>query len=216
LRYFDSSFSMQVKDDNIRVDRDKGGGPLYDIGIYCINAARSLVRDEPREVVCRCVQGDDPRFSEIEEMASATLHFPGNRVASFTASFGAADVSSYRIVGTEADLRVEPAYDYTEKLAHHLTRDGRTTRKSFSKRDQFAPELIHFSECVLEHRDPEPCGQEGMADVTIIQALYRSAREGRSVSLDLPRRQDRPDLEQEISKPPVPKPELVHAESASR
>jgi hypothetical protein len=77
-------------------------------------------------------------------------------------------------------------------------------------------ELIHFSQCNLEHCDSGPCGKEGLADVKIIQALYRSAQEGRVVALDLPRRQDRPDLEQEISKPPVPKSELVHAESASR
>ena len=50
LRFFSSDFAMQVSDDNIRLaPRDKGGGPLYDIGIYCINAARSLFRDEPVE-----------------------------------------------------------------------------------------------------------------------------------------------------------------------
>lgn len=43
LRFFASDFSMQVSEENIRLERAKGGGPLYDIGIYCINAARYSV-----------------------------------------------------------------------------------------------------------------------------------------------------------------------------
>src|SRR5439155_26567205 len=51
-RFFSSDFSMQVKDkDNIRLKRERGGGPLYDLGLYCINAARYLFREEPEEVV---------------------------------------------------------------------------------------------------------------------------------------------------------------------
>ena len=48
-------------------------------------------------------------------MTSAILRFPGERLAPFTCSFGAADVASYRIVGTKGDLRVEPAYEYAER-----------------------------------------------------------------------------------------------------
>jgi predicted dehydrogenase len=51
-RLFDSTFSMQVEDrDNIRLRRDTGGGPLWDIGIYCVNAARCLFRAEPTEAL---------------------------------------------------------------------------------------------------------------------------------------------------------------------
>jgi glucose-fructose oxidoreductase len=50
-RLFHSVFTMQVQDDNIRVRKGTGGGPLWDIGIYQINAARYLFRDEPEEVM---------------------------------------------------------------------------------------------------------------------------------------------------------------------
>jgi glucose-fructose oxidoreductase len=50
LRYFSSIFGMQVKPDNIRTDPADGGGPLRDLGVYCINAARYLFGDEPTEV----------------------------------------------------------------------------------------------------------------------------------------------------------------------
>ena len=42
LRYFNSIFSMQAREPNIRLAADKGGGPLRDLGVYCINAARYL------------------------------------------------------------------------------------------------------------------------------------------------------------------------------
>ena len=76
-RFFTSSFSMQVRPDNIRTDREKGGGTLYDIGIYCINAARYLFGAEPTEVFAySSANKKDPRFKEIDEMTSAVMRFP--------------------------------------------------------------------------------------------------------------------------------------------
>ena len=215
-RFFQSNFAMQVKDENIRVSREKGGGPLYDIGIYCINAARYLFRDEPSEVSCFTANSGDERFAEIEEMASAILRFPKQRLASFTCSFGAADVSQYRVVGTNGDLNVEPAYEYQKKLAHRITIDGKTRKQTFAKRDQFAPELMHFSTCVREGRSPEPSGAMGQADIRIIEALFRSAEVGAPVPLEPVQQMRYPGMELEMHKPPVEKPEIIHAESGSQ
>jgi glucose-fructose oxidoreductase len=213
LRIFNSVFNMQVKPGDIRVQGDMGGGTLYDIGVYCINAARYLFQDEPEEVIAFSANGGDPRFREVDEMTSAVLRFPGERLASFTTSFGAADVGEYRIVGTKGDLRVEPAYSYAEKLVHHLTVGGKTTRQTFAMRDQFAPELIYFSDCVLQRREPEPSGEEGLADIRIVRALYQSAMSRQPVMLPELEKRRRPTMEQEIRRPAVSKPELVHAES---
>jgi glucose-fructose oxidoreductase len=215
-RLFGSTFTMQVKTGNIRTQQAAGGGTLFDIGIYCLQAARQLFGSDPIEVFATSASSDDPRFREVDEMTSAILRFPGNRVAAFTASFGAADVSSYRIVGTKGDLRVEPAYEYQGGLAHHLTVAGRSTRRRFAKRDQFAAELIYFSECVLRDLEPEPSGLEGMVDVRIIEALRFSASTGRSVPLPEFPRERRPSLRQGRRLPPIRKPSLVRAESGSR
>jgi predicted dehydrogenase len=215
-RFFDSTFAMQVKAGNIRTKEAAGGGTLFDIGIYCLQAARQLFDSDPIEVLALSARGDDSRFREVDEMTSGILRFPGNRLAVFTASFGAADVSSYRIVGTKGDLRVEPAYEYHGPLAHHLTVAGRSRKQRFAKRDQFAAELHYFSECVLRDREPEPSGLEGMIDVRIIEALQLSARSGRSVALPEFPRERRPSLRQQRRLPPIRKPSLVRAESASR
>jgi glucose-fructose oxidoreductase len=215
LRIFNSVFTMQVETGNIRLQKDLGGGPLYDIGIYCINAARYLFEDEPIEVCAFSANNGEERFQEVDEMTTAILRFPSERLATFTCSFGAADVSAYEIVGTKGRLRVDPAYEFAGELKHELTRDGKSRRQTFPQRDQFAPELLYFSECIIEDKDPEPSGLEGLADVRIIRALYRSARIGEPVKLGDFEKSARPGPEQEIRRPPVKEPDLVHAASPS-
>ena len=210
-RIFSSTFTMHVVPGNVRVQRALGGGTLYDIGIYCINAARGLFRDEPIEVRAAAAG----TLGEVEETFSAALRFPGERVATFTCSFGAADVSEYRLVGTKGDLAVEPAYEYAVALQHRLTIDGERKERRFAKRDQFAPELLYFSDCVLKNHEPEPGPEEGLADLRVIRALYRSAQIGQPVELGPYEKRERPGLEQEIRRPPVDKPRTVHTQAPS-
>jgi predicted dehydrogenase len=216
-RLFDSVFTMIVKEGDIRLNpRELGGGTLYDIGVYCINAARNLFGAEPMEVVAFSANNGDPRFLQCEETTSSILRFPGReRLASFTCSFGAADVSSYRVVGSKGDLLMDPAYEYAGELKQRVTVNGRTRVRTFPKRDQFAPELIAFSECILTGAAPEPSGWEGLADVRVIRALYRSADTGQPVTLEPFSKEDRPSLDQEIRRPAVAKPELVNTEAPS-
>lgn len=215
LRIFSSTFTMQVKPDNIRLDRELGGGPLFDIGIYCINAARNLFRAEPERVVAASASSVDPRFAEVPEMVSAVLHFPGDRLASFTCSFGAADSSAYDLIGTRGRLRLDPAYEHSEALVLTAQLGRRREHKRFRKEDQFARELQHFSECVLENREPEPSGLEGMLDVAVITAIREAARTGQSVALALPEETRRPDPERVTSTPPPRRVPTVHVSSPS-
>src|SRR6202044_2247805 len=97
LRFFTSQFSMQVDEGNIRLQRDKGGGPLYDIGIYCINAARTVFAAEPVEVMATAVTHNDGRFKEVPETVAVVMKYPEKQIASFTCSFGAADRSVYEV-----------------------------------------------------------------------------------------------------------------------
>jgi glucose-fructose oxidoreductase len=210
-RLFSSTFTMHVVPGNIRVKSALGGGVLYDIGIYCINAARGLFRDEPVEVRAATAGS----IGEVEESVSAILRFPNERMASFTCSFGAADVSEFRLVCTKGDLAVEPAYEYAMALQHRLTIDGEVKERRFAKRDQFAPELLYFSDCVLRNQDPEPSADEGLADVRVIRALYRSAQAGKPVELTPYEKRDRQSLEQEIRRPPIDKPQTVHTQAPS-
>lgn len=216
-RIFTSIFSQQVKAGNSRLDREVAGGAIYDMGVYCINAARYLFRAEPEEVFAWNQSSKDERFAEVPEMTSAMMKFPGDRIATFTCSFGATDRSEFEIVGTKGSLKMDPGYEMAEDLKLDLTVDGKTKKQVFKKRDQFAPELIYFSDCILSNKQPEPSGEEGLADVRVIQALLQSAETNRPVEIAKTKIERRPQAEQEISKEAVENPpKLVKAAAPGR
>jgi predicted dehydrogenase len=212
-RIFNSVFSMQVKEGDIRTQKKMGGGSLYDIGIYCINAARYLFRDEPIEVTAMTASSDDERFEEVEEITSAVMRFSDDRVASFTCSFGSTDAAMYQVLGTKGMITVNPAFEYEADLKYEVTIEGRTNSKRVSRRDQFAPELVYFADCILKNKKPEPDGNEGLIDVRIIEAIYQSAKTGKTVRLDDMFKQRRPTMQMEMKKPRPRKPELVNTEA---
>jgi predicted dehydrogenase len=217
-RFFSSQFAQQVAEENIRVTEpvEKGGGPLYDMGVYCINAARYLFRAEPSSIfACTATNSGDKRFQKVEEMTSVVMRFPNEGLATFACSFGAADISRYTLVGTKGVLTADPAYEYASGIKLRITKGGKSSNKSFPKRDQFAAEIIYFSDCILQNKAPEPSGREGLADVRIVRAIYESARTGKVVELpDFPNHRW-PAMQQEIHRPPHGKPETVNAESPS-
>lgn len=209
-RIFDSVFTHVVRPGDIREQAELGGGAALDLGVYCINAARNLFRDEPVLVF-----GTAQLKAGVDDTTSALLQFPRGRVAHFTVSSSCASVSSYRVAGTEGDLCVEPAYDYAGKLEYHLTLDEKTTSKSFRKRDQFAPEIAYFSSCILEDLEPEPSAEEAICDLRVVEAILKSAATGKPVPLEPRHRDRRPDISQVASKPPISKPDTVQAPSPS-
>ncbi len=212
---FNSVFTMQVKDaKNIRLKDSMGGGPLHDIGIYCINAARSVMGDEPVEVYAWAESMDDPRFKEVPQTVAFMLRYPGHRLGTIVCSFGAAETGAYQVIGTKGDVRLDPAYGYSKPLTYTVTVKKRSRTRTVARKDQFAAELLYFSRCVKEGRRPEPSGREGWEDVRIIEALQKSIRLGRSVKLERMETGDRdPSIAQRMAKPPVKKVKVVRAQS---
>lgn len=217
LRFFSSDFSMQVSPENIRLKREMGGGPLYDIGIYCINAARAVLGAEPTAVWATASRSRDPRFREVDETVIGVMRFRDERRASFTCSFGAADRSTYTVTGTRGTITLDPAYEYASGLSYELKVGKHTRKKSFGKSDQFAPELMYFSNCILHNREPEPSGVEGLLDVRIIEAMSRSIQTGRWVEVSRAAKTQRVSLRLERRRPPVARePKLIGVRPASQ
>ncbi|WP_031499752.1 Gfo/Idh/MocA family protein [Bryobacter aggregatus] len=215
-RFFSSVFSQQVEPGNIRLKRDLGGGPLMDLGVYPVNAARYLFGTEPIEVSAIGGSSEDSRFDEVHEMASAILRFPGDRLASFTSSMGASPSDHYEVIGTKGSLRLTPAFSYHQPKTLKVTRDGETRAQHFDRIDQFGAELDYFTRCVLNHEEPEPSGQEGWADLRVVDALLRSMRSRKTVRLEPFERGTRPTRRQEYEMPPVEAEEIVHAHPPSK
>lgn len=210
-RLFTSVHTMQVEADNIRVDRSLGGGPLEDIGVYCINAARYLFRAEPEEAYAMAARGTDERFSEVPESVAASLRFPGDRLASFVCGFGEAKASQYQLIGTKGMLTMDPGYTWHGDIEQTLIIGDKEEPRTFKHRDQIAAEILYFSECVQTGKTPEPSGLEGLIDVHILEALRESYEKGRPVRLQPLPEEPRPDSSQSIRRPAHGEPELVNA-----
>jgi glucose-fructose oxidoreductase len=217
-RFRSTTFAMQVADDNIRTRRVRGGGPLLDLGIYCVNAARALFRAEPTEVLAmsETVRGDR-RFREIDEQVTAILRFPGARLAQVTCSFGAYDHSALVVVGDKGRIQMDPAYEYASGLTVEIDRANRgPLHKTFPKRDQIAAELVAFARCVRQGREPEPSGQEGLADLLVLEAIQRATESRRVEPVTPIRRRARPSKAQAIRRKPHGMPEVIHVAAPAR
>ncbi len=215
-RVFSSTFSMQVREGNTRVQPRRGAGPLYDLGIYCVNAARYLFRAEPAEVIGLKLAGRDHRFASVDEAYTATMRFPHERVAQFTCSYGAVDRAHFELLGTDGMLELDNAYDYTADMTMRISGKHGTKSRTFERRDQIAGELEYFARCIRDDVEPEPSGWEGLADVRILQAIHLSTRFGRAVPIEPILRPERPSLGQTVEVDAHPEPQLVDVQQPAK
>lgn len=217
-RVFESVFTQAVPDENIRTNpREKGGGPLYDVGIYCINAARYIFQAEPEYVTAIAANGNERKFKSAEESISVSMKFPGERLASFTCSFGTVGESQYRVLGKKGEIFMDNAYSYAKDIEQIVIINGKEKKKVFKKRDQFAPELVYFSNCIQKDTDPEPNGYEGLADIHIIEAIHHAIDSGMTTKVEPVRKRSRPGLRQEMHYPAVEEPkDLVDVQAPSK
>lgn len=192
-RLFSSVFSFPVAPGNHRLKAEHWGGALQDIGVYCLNAARHVFGTEPTEAIAMSGWGDgDPRFAEVEEMLSATLRFPGDRLAQFIVSFGADDRDSYRVVGTKGQIEVDSAYRLDRPISLRITSGGKVTEKNFPQYDHFSGQAHYFSECILKGIRPEPDGGDGANDVRALLAIEAASRTGQAQKIVSPARPSHP------------------------
>lgn len=165
-----------------------GGGSLPDVGIYCLNAARAVTGEEPVEIEARIHSTEgDPRFREVEESVAWTMRFPAGAMANLSTSYGIHRASRLAVHLDGGNLLLDNAYPYKgQRLTLRRAIDSRETETliEVSAKDQFALELDHMAECVLEDKQPKTPGEEGLRDMRLMEAIYKSADQRTSVRID--------------------------------
>jgi predicted dehydrogenase len=167
-----------------------GGGSLPDVGIYCFNAARFLSNEEPTEVFAATWQPtDDPRFKEVEATCTFTLRFPSGLLATCSSGYSGHRSQLLRAECADGWAELNPAFGYTGlKLRSSRLMDGLETvlEPKIEEQDQFALEMDHMALCVIDGTKPHTPGEEGLRDQHIVEAIYESARTGRTVKIPPP------------------------------
>src|SRR5687768_17262324 len=150
-----------------------GGGALMDIGIYALNATRYLTGEEPLEVNAMShTPPNDERFKEVEDMIAWQLKFPSGVIANSSTSYSHG-ANRFRVVGPDGYIESEPFLSYGG-LALRKVVKGKGEPVELTQVNHFAAEMDHMSECVLNDKNSLTPGEEGLADLKVIEAIYKA------------------------------------------
>lgn len=178
VQAIESAFGFNIAPGEWRLDKKlAGGGPLYDVGIYCLNACRYLTAGEPEKIAAfASVIDKDGRFNQVEENVSWTMRFPSGVVASCATTYGAQMTGFFRVYGSKGTVEAQPAFNY-DGNALKAEFGGKTIDEPNPAKDpyQFQAEAEHFSHCVQNDLEPKTPGEEGLRDMRYIAEIYRSA-----------------------------------------
>jgi predicted dehydrogenase len=178
VQAIESSFGFNISPGEWRLNKKlAGGGPLFDVGIYSLNACRYLTGEEPEHIAANAsVIDHDGRFNEVEENVSWTMKFPSGIVASCNTTYGANMEGFYRVHGSKGWLEVDSAFVY-EGLRLRADCAAGKLDEANPARDpsHFQAEAEHFSHCIQNGLEPRSPGEEGLRDMRYIAQIYRSA-----------------------------------------
>jgi predicted dehydrogenase len=219
VHLFASTFTQLVDPANHRAQNGELAGPVLDMGPYPVNAARYIFGDEPTEVVS-AVGTRHPQSNfkqDFFDTVAVTLRFPRNKLAQFNLSYFGSPADLLLAVGSEGVLALNPAYTFGTPLTQFLSVGEKNEEHSFKNTDQFGGELKYFSECILNDEHPEPDGEEGFADVRVLEGILKALETGQPVKLEPFQRSRRIDTDrQKTTLGAVSTPELVHAGNPAR
>lgn len=180
-------FLLAEPGNNIRMRPELGGGSLMDVGCYCVNMSRLIARAEPVEVCATAVMGET---SGVDETFAGILRFPGGVVAHFDCSFQTDYREWLQIQGSGARLDLHRPIKPGTRLGEILLRQGETADTLAAATTITAPGANHyqlmvedFNNAVLKGTPLRFPPEEGRANMQVIDALFESARTGRTVQV---------------------------------
>src|SRR5215470_12722832 len=152
-----------------------GGGPLMDLGVYCVNTSRWLVEEDPVEVQAHSWKKDAVRFHDVEEGISFRMHFASGLVVQGTSTYSCVLSSFIFVQGSKGWACLAPAFPFDEERRLTGKINGKWFERRFKVVDEFAPELDAFATAVRTGKTVEPDGRQGHRDMLILGAIYDSA-----------------------------------------
>jgi predicted dehydrogenase len=155
-----------------------GGGPLLDMGIYCLQGCLYTKGELPVSVTAKFAPKTDPvLFKEVEAGISWQLQFADGATADCRTSYAENMASRLRAEGPKGWAELSPAFGYGGL-------QGRTSQGPINIRNvsQQAAQMDDFADCILRNKPTRVPGEMGLRDVQILEAIYRAAETGQKVS----------------------------------
>jgi predicted dehydrogenase len=172
-----SAFTFRLtRPDNIRLIPELGGGALMDVGCYCVNVSRTVLGEEPIEVQAIA------RWSTtgVDEQLGGLMRFPSDAMAYFDCALTLERREICEVAGTDGHLHVPSAFLPGKGDVPILEQHGRSDeiRHTVKGTDQYVHMVEHFADCALNDGELRYPVADAIANMRVIDALYRSARGG--------------------------------------
>lgn len=168
-----NAFDDAAGSDNWRLDPARGGGAMYDMGVYSLNAARYTSGEEPVAVTARQSVQRPNIFKGVDETMHFDLEFPSGLLSRCSTSFG----KNMNLLRAEAErgwYELSPFQSYDGirgRTSDGLVLDARVPHQQALQMDDDARSIIEGSPL----RVP---GEEGLRDMRVVDAIFRSVAEG--------------------------------------
>jgi len=182
VRFVQTNFGFTIGDPTQwRLKKEMaGGGPLMDVGIYCVQASRYSTGEEPLWVTAQYGPvTDKERFTTVEESVSWQMQFPGNAMVNGFSSYKS-NIEQLYVSASNGWIQMSPAYSYgpikgrtsqgemEQPIVHHQTVMMQAICKEFIETGKFPSHIT---------------GAEGLRDMKILMGIYEAARTGKKISL---------------------------------
>ena len=161
-----------------RIDRKyAGGGSLMDLGIYPLNSTRFVLGEDSTEFSAMvATRSDHVALQGIEETVQWITRFPSGILAFGSSSYGETGPNYLKVIGNKGVLTMDAAYGYQGLHLSGSTTNGPVDVPSTGKAPfQFTLEAEHFADCVRNNTPPKTPGEEGLADLVAMEAIYKAA-----------------------------------------
>lgn len=178
------SFYLENRAGNIRVNKEMGGGSVYDIGCYSIHAIRHVLQTEPVEVH---VYAEMDKQYGVDTSAFGYLKLENGVNAIFDCSFDMFGRNEYEVVGTKGTILVPYAFrpDVNGGVGHVIVKNSSgITRDEKIDGDIYRLEVEHFSQSIINDTAPLYSGQSAIKNMKVIDACYQSINLGQAVKVN--------------------------------
>lgn len=180
IRFVRGSFSFTLsRPGDVRLDPALHGGALWDVGCYPLSFARTVLAEEPLEVMGAQRLGP----TGVDLTFAGQLRFPSGAIGQLDCSFEMPFRTGMEIVGTEATLTVPQPFKPGPEAVLLLQRGETREEVAVPPAELYLGEVEDMADAILGGKPPRVSLEDSRANVSAIVALYRSAREGRPVPL---------------------------------
>ena len=163
-----------------------GAGPIFDIGVHCIDSLRYILQDEVSRVSATAVR--DSQSGSVESAAALTLEFSRGTLATVLVSYRAEYRTPLEFIGDGGVLRADDALNVEYPIEIQIRKnDGSTTRESASNQLAYGLQVDAFADAVERKSPFLASGEDGWQNQEILDAAMRSVTSGRAEDVPLVR-----------------------------